>query len=251
MRLPLCVLGLLLGCAGGDGDSYPPLPGTGGSIGGGGGGGSGDAGIDGPRGDAAVAIGRVCLLTDLRFPTSCAGSLGAGVTAQVRRGDAVITPGADGRFTLPASGTVGDRWLVTGTNLVSSVVPFTPGAPVLLPVVAQATWDAVRLASDIPQLPGLGALHITSRRPNGLPQPNVTVLASPAGSSVPLYAGASSTSWTGTPGTSGVAIVPNLIADQSVDIVGDSGGTPVNRATLVQQPVAADSITFLGLDFLQ
>ncbi len=250
MRLSLCVLGLLLGCTGGDGDSYPPLPGGGGGIGGGNGGGSADAGVDGNT-DASPAIGRVCLITDLRFPTSCAGSLGAGVTAQVQRGNAIITPDATGRFTLPPATTVGDRWLVTGTNLVSSVVPFISGSQVLLPIVAQPTWDALRQGSDIPQLVGLGAVHITSRRPNGLPKPNVTVTASPAGSSVPYYAGTSATLWSTAPGTSGVAIVPNLVAAQAVDIVGDIDGSAATRATLLQQPVAADSITFLGLDFLQ
>jgi hypothetical protein len=246
----LGVLGLatILGCAGNsDGDDYPMRPGNGGGIGGGGGGSGGvDAGPDGRLGDGALAIGRVCLITDLRFPTSCAGSLG-GATVQVQRGTATITPGADGKFTLPAGSTVGDRWLVTGTNMVTSVVPFSPGAPVLLPLVAQPTWDAMRLGSDIPQLAGLGALHISSRRPNGLPKPNVTVTADPAGTSVPFYAGTSANVWGNTPGTSGVAILPNLTADQAVDIVGQADV----RATLLQQPVAADSITFLGLDFLQ
>jgi hypothetical protein len=245
----LGVLGLVTisGCAGNsDGDDYPMRPGGGIGGGGGGGGGSADAGVDGPTGDGAQAIGRVCLISDLRLPTSCAGSLGSSAV-RVQRGSVMITPGADGKFTLPPSSTVGDRWLITGTNMVTSVVPFTPGAPVLLPLVAQTTWDLMRQSSDIPQLDGLGALHITSRRPNGLPKPNVAVTANPAGSSLPFYAGQDANAWGNTPGTRGVAVVPNLVADQAVDVVGEADV----RATLLQQPVAADSITFLGLDFLQ
>lgn len=246
----LGVLGLVTisGCAGSsDGDDYPMRPGNGGGIGGGGGGGgSADAGVDGPAGDGAVAIGQVCLISDLRRPDNCAGSLG-GVSVRVQRGSVMITAGADGKFTLPPSSTVGDRWLVSGTGLVNSVVPFVVGARVTLPIVAQATWDLMRQRSGIQPLDGLGALHITPRRPNGLPKPNVTVTADPAGTSVPFYAGGDANVWGNAPGTPGVAVLPNLVADQAVDVAGDADA----RATLLQQPVAADSITYINLNFLQ
>lgn len=243
----LGVLGLVTisGCAGNsDGDDYPMRPG-GGGIGGGGGSGR-DAGVDGPTGDGAQAIGRVCLISDLRFRTPCAGSLG-GATVRVQRGNVMITPNADGTFTLPPSSTVGDRWLVTGTGMVTSVVPFIPNAKVELPLVAQTTWDALRTGSNIQPSPGSGALHILSLKLTGVTKPNVTVTADPAGLSVPFYAGGSANIWSNMPGAQAASIVPNLTADQPVDVIGDGG----ERSMLLQQPVAADSITYLNLNFLQ
>jgi hypothetical protein len=236
----------LAGCAGhGDDGDYPSRPGNGGTIGGGGGG-SGDAGPDG-GGDAPTAIGRVCLITDLRFPSNCAATGVAGLT--VKRGTATMTTAADGRFTLPPVSNLGDRWLVTGTGLtlISSVVPFVAGAEVRLPIITRANYDAFRQANGITPLDGVGAMHVSSRRPNGTPKPNVTVLASPGGTSQPLYAGSSATVWTLAPGTSGVALVPNLSADGPVTITGSADVT----TNLGNLPVVADSITFVGLDFLQ
>ena len=248
--LGLVVAGVsgLWGCAGnGDDGDYPSRPGNGGTIGGGGGGGGGgDAGPDG-GGDAPTAIGRVCLISDLRFPSNCAATGAGGLT--VKRGTATMTTAADGRFTLPPVSNLGDRWLVTGTGLtlISSVVPFVDGAEVRLPIISRANYDAFRQANGITPLDGVGAIHVSSRRPNGSPKPNVTVLASPGGTSQPLYAAGSATVWTLTPGTSGVALVPNLSADGPVTIVGTADVT----TNLGNLPVAADSITFVGLDFLQ
>lgn len=244
----LGVLGLVTisGCAGSsDGDDYPMRPGNGGGIGGGGGGG-GDAGVDGPAGDGAQATGRVCLISDLRFRAPCASSLG-GATIQVQRGTATITPSANGTFTLPPSSTVGDRWVVTGPNMVTSVVPFVPNEAVQLPLVTQATWDRLRQDSDILPSLGTGALHVFSLKATGGTKPMVRVSTDPAGPSLSVYAGTSPTIWGNDPGTFAASIVPNLTADQPVDVIGDSDV----RSSLMQQPVAADAITYLSLEFSQ
>jgi hypothetical protein len=246
------ILGLqLVGCAANGDDGYPPRPGNGGSIGGGGGGG-GDAGVgDAATGDAAAAFGRVCLISDLRNPTACAGS-GAGNLLVQRGAAATATTRADGRFDLPPAAGAGDRWIVTGgtgSNLVSSVVPFMPGAAVRLPIVAQPTWDAMRTASGITPLDGTGAIHVLSLLPNGSPKLGATVTVTPRITST-YYADTSATLWISTPGTtSGVSLVPNLTAGQPVDIGGAATGNV--RTTLLQQPIVANSITWVTLDFLQ
>jgi hypothetical protein len=246
--LPGLLLAGVAGCAGnGDDGDYPMRPGNGGTIGGGGGGGgSGDAGPDSGT-DGPLAIGRVCLISDLRFPTSCAAAGAGGLT--VKRGTTSATTAVDGKFTLPPAATVGDRWLVTGSGLtfVPSVVPFVVGAEVRLPLVTRATFDAFRQANGITPLDGVGAVHVSSFRPNGAPKPGVTVLASPQGTSQTIYASTSPTVWSQTPGTSGVALVPNLSADGPVTIVGSADVT----TNLGGLPVVANSITFVSLDFLQ
>lgn len=251
MRLRFLALGLLLaGCTTSSGDDYPVRPG-GGSIGGGGGGGGGDGGVsDGGASDGGPTVGRVCLIADLRFPTACAGS-GAG-NLVVQRGTATMMTRADGRFDLPAASVTGDRWTVnggTGSTLVRSVVPYTPGGSVLLPMVAQPTWDAMRAGSGITPLDGTGALHVLSLLPNGSPKLGAAVTVTPSLDST-YYPNNSATIWSQVVGTtSGVALVPNLTAGQAVDIGGVATGNV--RATLLQQPIEANSITWVTLDFLQ
>jgi hypothetical protein len=246
----LVVMGALLaGCAASGDDGYPTRPGNGGIGGGGGGGGDGGVG-DAATGDAAAGFGRVCLISDLRNPTACAGS-GAG-NLMVQRGTVTATTRADGRFDLPPATGAGDRWIVTGdsgSGLVSSVVPFVPGASVRLPIVAQTTWDAMRVASGITPLDGTGAIHVLSLLPSGSPKLGATVTVTPSINST-YYPGTSATLWTRTVGTSsGVSMVPNLTAGQAVDIGGVATGNA--RATLLAQPVVANSITWVTLDFLQ
>ena len=253
MRLPIYAMGalglLFAGCAANGDDGYPTRPGNG-SVGGGGGGG-GDAGVgDAATGDAAAAFGRVCLITDLRNPTSCAAS-GAG-NLLVQRGTVTAMTRADGRFDLPPATGAGDRWIVTGgtgSNLVPSVVPFVPGASVRLPIISQPAWDAMRSDSGITPLDGTGAIHVLSLLPSGSPKLGATVTVTPSINST-YYPGTSATLWSRTPGTtSGVAMVPNLTAGQAVDIGGVAAGNA--RATLLQQPIVANSITWVTLDFLQ
>lgn len=249
MRLRLLALGLLLvGCASSNDDDYPVRPG-GGSIGGGGGGGGRDGGVADGGTDGGPTVGRVCLIADLRQPTSCAGS-GAG-NLLVQRGTAMATTRADGRFELPAANVTGDRWLVSGgsgSTLVRTVVPFTPGGSVFLPIVAQTTWDAMRAGSGITPLAGTGAIHVLSLLPSGSPKLGATVTVTPSISST-YYPNTSATVWSQTVGTtSGVSLVPNLTAGQAVDLGGAAGSV---RATLLQQPIEADSITWVTLDFGQ
>lgn len=244
-------MGLLLAsCAANGDDGYTSRPGNGG-IGGGGGGGGADGGVgDAATGDAAAAFGRVCLISDLRNPTACAGS-GAG-NLLVQRGTVTATTRADGRFDLPPATGAGDRWIVTGgsgSNLVASVVPFVPGASVRLPIVSQTTWDAMRSASGITPLDGSGAIHVLSLLPSGSPKLGAAVSVTPSLNST-FYPDTSATVWSrDLSTTSAVSLVPNLTAGQSVDIGGLAAGNV--RATLLAQPIVANSITWVTLDFLQ
>lgn len=254
MRLALCAMGLLpgllLGCTSSGDDGYPSRPGNGGTIGGGGSNGV-DGGTDGSGGDGQVAIGRVCLITDLRFPTACSATGAKGIT--VRRGvDTMVTTQEDGRFTLPPTSNLGDRWLVTGmgTTLVPSVVPFVPGAEARLPIISQVDYAAFAQANNITTLDNAGVVHVISRRPNGTPKPGVTITASPVSQTGQLfYAASSPTMWSTTLGaSSNVALIPNLLPGDTVTITGDVTSGPDTDFVV---PVVEDAITFARLDFLQ
>ncbi len=135
-------LTLVLAACSSSSKDFPPLPegappgGT--SSGGNSGGTVGDAGVgDGAVGDGGVPIsGQVCLVKDLRAPTSmCATTkadgftvtLGAAAATDAGTATAVgtATTGPDGSFTMNAPLGAGFTWHVTGANkIVTSVMPF-------------------------------------------------------------------------------------------------------------------------------
>jgi hypothetical protein len=247
MRLPVCLIGLLVGCTGTNGDdgSYPIYAGNGGNAGGGTSGGSADAGVDG-RID--FTIGRVCLADDLRFPEACASVGASGISVQ--RGTSVATTRDDGKFDLPPATAIGN-WIVSRADLVTSVVPYSAGAPVLLPTIATTKWTALLTSNGITLGDGQGVLHVTSRRPSGLPKTGVGVSTDPAAALGTYYGGASATLWSTAvpgPGSPGVALVPGLLQG-SINAV--AGASPDGTRTLSLVPIQANAITFVRLDFLK
>ena len=154
-------LALVLAACSSSAHDFPPLAEGGpptGSSGGGGGGTTGDAGVgDGAATDGGVAIsGRVCLVQDLRAPTSMCDStkaggftvtLGtahatdAGATAVV--GTATTNP--DGSFTMVAPLGPGLIWHVTSLKLTTSVMDY--GTENTIPAILFDRYHDLQLAN--------------------------------------------------------------------------------------------------------
>jgi hypothetical protein len=153
-------LALVLAACSSSVNDFPPLPegaGPGGVSGGGSGGTIGDAGIRDGNTDGGVAIsGRVCLVQDLRAPTSMcdptkaggfkvtlgtAHATDAGTTAVV--GTATTNP--DGSFTMVAPLGPGLIWHVTSLNLTTSVMDY--GTENTIPAMLSAQYHDLLLAN--------------------------------------------------------------------------------------------------------
>jgi hypothetical protein len=249
MRLLTFALGfLLISCAGGGDDGYPSRPG--GSAGGGTGTGA-DAGPDGGGSDGGVARGRVCLIEDLRFPDRCATQGAGGISVQ--RGAVTATTGSDGRFDLPAATAIGS-WRTSRAAgngvlaLVNSVVPYVVGAPVVIPAIALQDWTAFLAANNLVLGAGQGSLHVTSRRPNGLPKAGVSVSVLPASVLGVYYDSTGLLLWNSqTPGPQGAALLPGVV-ESAPDVEGIAAD---GTRRLQQVPVVENAITFIVLDFLK
>jgi hypothetical protein len=149
-------LALVLAACSSSVNDFPPLPE--GALPGGtssGGGTTGDAGIgDGSAGDGGVSItARVCLVQDLRAPTSkCdparAGGLKVtlGTAGALDGGTATVvgsaTTGPDGSFTMTAPLGAGFTWHVTGANLTTSVMLY--GTENIIPAILAEQYLALR-----------------------------------------------------------------------------------------------------------
>ena len=216
-RLALLTLAVLAaGCpgGGGDDDDYP--------IGGGGGGG-GTTGpkLDGGVGDGGVTdggpaiTGRVCLLTDLRrltgsLPADCATSGASGLAVSLGGGTPVLTA-ADGSFTIPAREGTNLSWRVSGTTLVTSIVPVSASAP-LLPAIRDTAYAELLGSNGVTVEAGEGAIIARIIR-GGAAVTNATAQVTGGESLQTFYDGASAMVWSRTAtGALGVAWLPDNVA---------------------------------------
>src|SRR6476660_1845280 len=90
----IVLVAALAACGGDDGTGFPIMPGGGGS----GSSSMPDASIGGDEDGGSTLTGRVCLVSDARRPTTCAGSGADGLTVTV--GGSTATTAADGSFSL-------------------------------------------------------------------------------------------------------------------------------------------------------
>lgn len=102
--------------------------------------------------DAAIFSGRVCLLTDVRDPLSCATTGANGLT--VRLGANTAVTAADGTFKIVAgTGT----WSVTGSTIVTS---YKLNADYLIPAITTTMFDALKTQNNVDLRQGEGSLMI-------------------------------------------------------------------------------------------
>jgi hypothetical protein len=232
MKLALLALGLVAACRA-SADDYPLGPGgSGGGNGRGVDAGLGDTGAD-ADGDAGVQItGRVCLITDLRTPTSCGTANASGLTVSIGT-TRTATPNARGDFTINAP--LGPFvWRVSGNNFNTSIVPVSGDNT--LPVMSDAlylemlsvnkvTRPAELVSSAVVRVVHGGTMAVT----------NVLATSNPATADLPFYDDNDALDWRsdllGT-GANGVVWLPDL------PLAAATGST-----TVTLKPVQGNSIS--------
>lgn len=245
MRIVLGVLALSAAACGDDGNMFPVGGGNDGSvlfpdstIGGGSDSGTGDAApSDGSvtPDDAALIMGRVCVLVDPRVLNDCAATGASGLTVRLGTASAVTT--ADGSFTIEApSATSGLVWRITGANIVSS---FEPLADYFIPAMPRAMYDAMLSANNITEYPGEGAMLIFASS-DGQGVAGVTATTTPLAFYDPLYEGTTANTWDGVAtGTNGAIWVPGIdVGTASIAVDGPAGDVTL------QGPIFDGGITF-------
>lgn len=139
-------LALVLVACSSSANDFPTHPGGSGPVppsGGGGGvvdGGLGDTGT-GDAGDGGVPIaGRVCIVSDLRTPAVCDTTKDASmVKVTLGTRTPTVAPAKTGEFTIIAELGTALVWRATGTNFVSSVMPY--GIDNVIPIVPDTLYQ--------------------------------------------------------------------------------------------------------------
>lgn len=195
---------------------------------------------DGTTIDGTGLSGRVCVVSDMRALSTCAATGADGLTVTLEGQTA--TTAADGSFTIATPSGSSLVWRVSGTSIVSTVMPFS--ASTLIPAVPATLYDSVALANGVIINAGEGSVigrvvHATN------PISGAVAAISPVATYDPFYDGSSATAWNqNQTGTRGVFWIP-----------GSSTGTPqISVETLagdvvsVGVPVEGDAITFAAIE---
>ncbi|HEU0034561.1 MAG TPA: hypothetical protein VFQ53_28250 [Kofleriaceae bacterium] len=187
--------------------------------------------------DAALAAGRVCLISDLRVLDACAASGAGGLTVTV---DGVSsTTNADGSFLYSAPGGAA-TWTVTGGTIVKSVVPLAGGADVLLPAITTADYTTLVDANLATVGNGQGSV-VVSLTKNSSPVVGATVVVN-LGEGTSLYDTTSATTWGRTStGALGMAWLPGHNVGSRTLIITPAGSTGVTKTV----SVVDQAITFV------
>ncbi len=225
---------------------HPGFPIIGGGGGGGGGGPQVDAYIaDAPDGGSGTLSGRVCVASDARQLDVCDPTGAAGLT--VKLGTATATTAANGGFSIDSQPGTDLVWVVTGTNMETSLMPF--GATNQIPMLSTSTFSMVTLGSGIEVVPGTGG--VIAHTVHGA-APLANVVATDTDENLAYYydSATSPTIWvqngaTGT-GPFGDVWLPNLgVATTTVNLT-PMGGSAV---AIPNVPVAPDALTFITQAF--
>jgi hypothetical protein len=248
MRLALTLTFLAAACGS---DSDRPV-GPGGGGGGGGTGGKVDAGgADGQS--QGVIQGRLCLVNDLRTPSTCGPATGlGGIIVENAQTGARATSEDNGNFTLPAGAgasaqlhvahETGDyRDVVVPIGLIDGVA-----SGVELPLVPTLVWQDMIFVVGMNEPAGTASIASYFVR-NGSAVTNVTVTAPAGTSGVPIYDGLQGPNdWApgGGTGARGAAILLGVpVAGPTVDLV----ATPLGEEnfTALGIPLESDALTFI------
>jgi len=217
------------------------LPIGGGGVGGGAGGGGGGWMIDSPAVSDAGVMGRVCLVSDPRNLVGCAATGADGLT--VTLGTSTAMTAADGSFSFPTqpegSGLV---WHVTGTNLVTSVMPLATVAQI--PALTITTYG--NLLADNGEVLAQGQGSVLARVVHaGAPLTDAVATTSPLAQYQTVYDGATAQTWgTTATGAYGTAFIAAIAAGATTVKVKPSGASPISITASVED----GALTFLTFD---
>jgi hypothetical protein len=231
------------------GTDYPDRVGGGGGGGGGGGpdaGVTGDGAVDAPAG---LLTGTVCVVTDLRLPTTCAAGDQSGIVVTDRDSAVTTTTAADGSFRLDL-GTTATAQLEIGAGdgtLVPSIVPVpVDGAPVIAPVPRRAELADLEDALGVAIPDGSGAIALYVLDPAGAGVAGF-VVQPPSGTLYPpIYDDdTAATGWDsgGATGAAGAALVFGVGLGTTEMSASADGG--VTNLSLNGIPVVNGRVTFL------
>jgi hypothetical protein len=203
MKSLVLALLALAACVNSDADNdYPVAPQGGGTPGGG--------------GTSAPALrGRVCLVTDPRFLATCAETGAGGLTVAIGNGTATTTDNGSFVMGTPTGGAT-STVSVTGAGIVPATTPLTAAAQI--PVLNQALFDQMVLATGITTTNGSGSILATVRR-GAEPVPGVTATATPSPAFGPFFDGTTPTGFTLDPtGTQGVVFFSGAATNAPVNV---------------------------------
>jgi hypothetical protein len=227
----------LAGCKQGDGALYPINPG-------GGGGGGADDSVDAKvAGDANLDVipGQVCLTSDARQPNTCATTGAGGFTVTLDGRTATTQP--DGTFVIDSPHSSNISWLVTGNDIMTSVMSYS--AVHRIPVMSQVDYFDLANSNSVVPTPGLGDVfvHVTHQGANVA---MVTATVAPAAQFATLYDGNAVTTWTQiSTSTAGVVWIPGLPQGSVAVTLTPQGGTatPVNSI-----PIGDQTLTWVSAE---
>jgi hypothetical protein len=249
------VLVLLAACTGSPND-FPARSGGPSGVGpvtGGTGGTTGDGGVsDAIDGDAGVAVtGRICIVRDLRHLTTCDTTArgDASVVKVTIGGRSPVTPPAKtGEFSIIAPLGTDLVWHASGTNFVTTAMPFGPDNTI--PIVVGADYGDLQVQNHLTILAeGQGSVFVRAVR-GAVAETGVSATTNLVTANVaPLYdADTSAIDWReiGPTQSSGVMWFPGVQVTTTPARITLSrvGGTPVNVSATVEDQV----ITFLTQD---
>lgn len=236
------ILIALAACKQGGGDDYPINPG---------GDDTGDfhPAADAPAADQALDDGgaminaRVCLLSDLRAPATCAATGAGGIGVRLGASQAVTAD--DGSFSILSTGGTGLVWQIAGTGIENSLVPLSTA--VLLPAITTAYYDDMLSTNGVILNAGQGSLIVFVRDSAGpLAGANVTLVAPAASSYPPMREGATAVDWVpGNTGASGASWTPGIVAGA----IGVAVTTQTAAMQTLSVPIADGAITFATAAF--
>ena len=234
---PIVILAALGGCKEGDGALYPINPGGPGNPGGTGG---ADANVPG---DANVDVlpGQVCLITDARDPNTCATTGAGGLTVKLDGHTATTEP--DGTFVIDVPTSSNIQWVVTGSDVITSVMGFS--SVHRIPVMSQVDYFDLANSNAVVPAPLQGDLfiHVTHQGANVA---MVTAAVTPAAEFPTFYDGNAVTTWTQiSTSTAGVVWIPGLTQGAATVTLTPQGGT----ATVVNAiPIGDQTLTWVSVE---
>ncbi|HEY0255601.1 MAG TPA: hypothetical protein VGC41_28925 [Kofleriaceae bacterium] len=229
-----------------DGAKYEIPP----SGGGGGGGGSTfvDAGAGSGSGSNSGTIsGKICMVDDIRLPTTCDTNVGTNLGGySVTLGNFTTTTGTDGTFVLQAPTSSNVVWVVTGTDIETSLMSYS--ASTTIPVVTVDTYLGLAGSNGVLQQTGYGDvfLHVTHAGASVAAAVATAIVPTPFYAAA-LYDGTIKDVWqstaTGTYGMTWIAGAPT--GATSVTITPQGAGSGEVAANI---PVGDQAVTWATLD---
>lgn len=191
--------------------------------------------------DAGMQVsGRVCLVTDLRAPLTCAATGAAGIT--VTLGTRMATTAADGSFKIAAPSGTGLVWRTSASDLVTMLMPF--GVSTTIPAITLDAWSDILASNGVMLVPGEGSIVARVVKGTSL-QMGARAASTPAARFATLYDGPSALAWRDvSTGPAGTAWIPGAGVGANTLQITPASGSDAMQSVLVED----QAITYVTID---